>query len=105
MTEAKAGAQGRKAMQRAGLFTVLRHPSALWRFFRDKDAPKAPRVLAVLALLYVVLPFDLVPDLIPVVGWLDDLGVASLALGFVASRAAAYSNEKQALLPEKTEEK
>lgn len=40
------------------------------------------KVLAALALLYLLSPFDLLPDwVVPVVGWLDDLGVlAAVAL-------------------------
>ncbi len=36
------------------------------------------------ALLYVVSPVDLVPDLIPAVGWLDDLIVLGLLLWFLS---------------------
>ena len=32
-----------------------------------------------LALLYIVWPIDLIPDLIPVLGWIDDVA----ALGFI----------------------
>lgn len=37
-------------------------------------------VAVVIALLYVLWPIDLVPDLIPVIGWLDD--VIALIVGF-----------------------
>ena len=32
-------------------------------------------IIAVLAMLYVISPLDLIPYFIPVIGWLDDLGV------------------------------
>jgi len=31
-----------------------------------------------LALLYIISPLDALPDVIPVVGWLDDIGVLGL---------------------------
>ncbi|TAG79866.1 MAG: DUF1232 domain-containing protein [Betaproteobacteria bacterium] len=36
-------------------------------------------VIGVLALLYVLSPLDLVPDWIPLVGWLDDIGILAWA--------------------------
>jgi hypothetical protein len=36
-------------------------------------------VIGVLALLYLLSPLDLVPDWIPLVGWLDDIGVLAWA--------------------------
>jgi uncharacterized membrane protein YkvA (DUF1232 family) len=35
-------------------------------------------------LVYAVLPFDLVPDFLPFVGWADDLGGFLVALGVTA---------------------
>lgn len=45
-------------------------------------------VILVLALLYIISPIDLIPDVIPVVGWIDDLVVA-LGAGAVALSAGS----------------
>ena len=45
-----------------------------------KSQAKWKRVIIVLlAFIYVVSPLDLIPDFIPVIGWLDDLGVLAWA--------------------------
>ena len=41
--------------------------------------------LVVLAVAYVVWPLDLIPDVVPVLSWIDDMGVV-LALRLVLSR-------------------
>jgi uncharacterized membrane protein YkvA (DUF1232 family) len=53
------------------------------RLLADDRVPRRRR-LALWALLgYVALPFDLVPDVIPVAGQLDDVVVVALVLRFV----------------------
>jgi uncharacterized membrane protein YkvA (DUF1232 family) len=43
------------------------------------------------AVVYVVMPFDLIPEaIIPVLGWLDDVGVVALALAHLARVTAKY---------------
>lgn len=45
-------------------------------------------VILILALLYIVSPIDLIPDVIPVVGWADDLavGIGAGALALASGR-------------------
>lgn len=92
----------RSTKHRAGMLTVLRHPRALWRFLADREAPLWPRLVAIATLAYVLLPIDAIPDVVPIIGWLDDLGLVTVALGFVASKAARYANEQNVLPEPKT---
>jgi uncharacterized membrane protein YkvA (DUF1232 family) len=63
------------------LWVLLRSELALvWAMLRDPRAPAAAKLTAILAVLYVVSPVDLVSDLIPILGWLDDGVIAFLLL-------------------------
>ena len=53
---------------------------ALFYALIDSRAPFAARGLALLALIYIIWPFDVVPDVIPVLGWLDDLTIGPLLM-------------------------
>lgn len=77
-----------------GTLALLASPRGLWRFLTDKNAPKVPRIMAILAVLYVVSPFDILPEaMLPVVGWLDDIGLTAAALTWLASKAARYERD------------
>lgn len=64
------------------LLQLLTRPDRVWRFVRDPRAPRAPKVVLALAILYTLSPVDLVPDVIPVIGWLDDVGLLSAAIAW-----------------------
>lgn len=53
--------------------------------YGDKRTPKAAKVFLGLAIGYFFLPFDLIPDFIPVIGHLDDVIIIP-GLIFVAMR-------------------
>lgn len=46
------------------------------------------------ALLYVLMPFDLIPDFIPVAGFLDDAGVIAACLTLVSDDLVDYEKWK-----------
>ena len=52
---------------------VKRDVVALWLAARDPRTPLAAKLLAGAVAAYALSPIDLIPDFIPVVGYLDDL--------------------------------
>jgi uncharacterized membrane protein YkvA (DUF1232 family) len=46
----------------------------------DKRVPRTERALFAAAVIYAVIPFDFIPDMIPFVGQVDDLFLISLTL-------------------------
>jgi uncharacterized membrane protein YkvA (DUF1232 family) len=61
----------------------------LWRLAGDSRLPRAARVRLALLLGYLVLPIDLVPDFVPVLGYADDAVIVVLVLRSVVRRAGA----------------
>jgi uncharacterized membrane protein YkvA (DUF1232 family) len=55
----------------------------------DPSMPRGVRVRLWLLLGYLAMPFDLVPDFVPVLGYADDAIVVSLVLRSVVRRAGA----------------
>jgi uncharacterized membrane protein YkvA (DUF1232 family) len=70
---------------------ALRLVPDLWRLSRrlvfDKSVPRGARVRLWLLLGYLAIPFDIVPDFLPVLGYADDAIVVTLVLRSVARRA------------------
>ena len=63
---------------------------ALYRFMCDPKAPAAAKGVAVAALLYFVMPLDIVPDWIPILGFTDDAAVIAAAVGFLGPILQPY---------------
>ena len=59
----------------------------LFRLFKDPRVPTAEKALLIGAIVYVISPFDLIPDFIPFVGEVDDLYLVSLVLLRLLTRA------------------
>jgi uncharacterized membrane protein YkvA (DUF1232 family) len=53
--------------------------AAVRNFLKDESVAKWRKLLLFGAIAYAVFPLDAIPDTIPVIGWLDDVGILSLA--------------------------
>ena len=52
----------------------------LWLVFRHRETPWPAKAVLILLLAYLASPIDLIPDVIPILGILDDLLVAAAAI-------------------------
>lgn len=60
--------------------TLKREGAVLALAARDPRTPWYAKALAALVVAYALSPIDLIPDFIPVIGWLDDLLLVPLGL-------------------------
>jgi uncharacterized membrane protein YkvA (DUF1232 family) len=62
----------------------------IFRFFRDPSASLPGKAFVLLTIAYILFPADAVPDVIPIVGWLDDLGLAGVAFAYLHRVSGRY---------------
>ncbi len=95
---------------RAGLLQELvRNASLAWRLRLDSRGPLLAKLLPVGTLVYLLSPIDLVPDVVPVLGQLDDLLVIVLGVrAFIAlcppELVQAHQSGAQGYTPPETED-
>lgn len=83
-----AGVPDRRLL-RDGLRLVPDVVRLLRRLVVDRTLPRRVRWVVVALLLYLLSPIDLVPDVVPVLGWADDVLVVLVAVRYVVRRAGA----------------
>ena len=62
---------------------IVGHVKLLWFLYRDPRTPKIFKILVWIVFLYLLMPLDIIPDFIPVLGQLDDLLVILIGLKFL----------------------
>ncbi|MCC6217501.1 MAG: DUF1232 domain-containing protein [Polyangiaceae bacterium] len=83
---------GRRRLTPEGASTL----GAAFRFLVNPAEATVAKLLVLAAVVYLVFPIDLVPDVIPILGWLDDLGAVALASSYLVGRLRTYLAERQA---------
>lgn len=78
------GEMGEEARQLLGM--VKSYASGTYR-----QVPRATVLAAAFALLYVLNPFDLMPDFIPGIGYIDDMSMLALVIGSIRRDVEAYA--------------
>jgi uncharacterized membrane protein YkvA (DUF1232 family) len=63
---------------------------ALVRYMRDPIVSWHRKAIVVAALIYFISPVDAIPDIAPLVGYLDDLGVITAVLKFLGHELIPY---------------
>ena len=61
---------------------------------KERETPFGAKVLAALTVAYALSPIDLIPDFIPVLGYLDDLIILPVLIGLTVKRIPAPVLEK-----------
>lgn len=66
---------------------VQRELLAVWYAYSDSRVKLVPKIIIGIAILYALSPIDLIPDFIPILGYLDDLilipALIALAIRFI----------------------
>jgi uncharacterized membrane protein YkvA (DUF1232 family) len=65
-----------------------------FRYVRDPRVPLWRRLAGLFAVIYFVSPVDALPDILPILGWLDDIGVLSAAAFFMVREVQRYQPEQ-----------
>ena len=78
--------QGRQLVQDAALMlpNIIK---LVARLLRDPRVPRRAKITLGLAAAYVASPIDLIPEVIPVVGWADDVLIVMFAIDSLIDRA------------------
>ncbi len=78
-------------VERAGKkITFAKDILALYSYMKDPAVSWHRKSIVVGALIYFVAPIDAIPDIAPLIGYLDDLGVLTALLKFLGSEIIPY---------------
>jgi len=63
---------------------------ALYKYMKDPFVKWYRKAIVVAALIYFIVPVDAIPDITPLFGYLDDMGVIAALLKYLGSELIPY---------------
>jgi uncharacterized membrane protein YkvA (DUF1232 family) len=69
---------------------VVKDALALYRYMIDPEIHWVKKTMIAGALAYFIMPADIVPDIAPLVGYLDDAGVLTMAIRYLGFQIEKY---------------
>lgn len=63
---------------------------ALYRYMKNSFVSWHRKAIVIIALIYFISPIDTIPDVAPLFGYLDDLGVITALLKFLGSELSPF---------------
>ena len=55
-----------------------------WAVFRAKNTPRHVKLILALGLAYIISPWDIIPEWLPIIGVLDDFALAALLISWAS---------------------
>ncbi len=82
-------------VQRVGKkISFARDIKALYAYMKDPFVSWHRKAIVVMGLIYFISPIDAIPDIAPLIGYLDDLGVITALIKFLGSELVPYYDAK-----------
>ncbi len=63
---------------------------ALYAYMKDPNVSWYRKAIVIMGLVYFISPIDTIPDIAPLIGYLDDLGVIAAVVKFLGSELVPY---------------
>lgn len=79
-------------MNRGPIKEIWSKVKALYKMIKDPNAAWTSKALAIGTLVYLIVPLDAIPDVLPIAGLTDDLGVILTTVAILAHELKKYIN-------------
>ncbi|MFC7441328.1 YkvA family protein [Laceyella putida] len=89
-TQTIIGEFNHKVERVGGIDTIIHKLKVMYQYFRDPEVKVYKKGLIGAALLYFIVPADVMVDVLPVVGYVDDMTAVLIVWRLLSSELEAY---------------